>query len=87
MRERPQDFYFSASEARGEYFAGTRFSTIAEYRSRDSVIWATEVTAPGVKPVSHSKDLLCVGRNLRARFVGRAWAKPGDMWSAVKKEA
>jgi hypothetical protein len=84
--EPPLDLWFSEHEAFGDYFA-TSFhpsdanGRILEYRTRDGgLLWATEVTAPGAPPVSRSRDLFCVARNVRAEYVGRRQAKQGDLW-------
>jgi hypothetical protein len=82
-REPRRDFYFSEHEAFGDYFACRRYSgdengLIVEYRLEGgALLWATEVTAPGAPPVSRSRDLFCVARNVRATFVGRRRAKTG----------
>lgn len=88
IRAELQDFYFSVSEARGEYFAGStlRRGLILEYRVwKGQKIWATEVTPAGVAPISQSKDLICVARNVHAEYKGRSFAKNGDLWSALKE--
>ena len=88
------DFYFSAAEAFGDYFASKfdpkKHGHIVAYRTAPAnlLIWATEVTAPGAKPVSRSTDLVCVARNVRAEFIGRRAAKQGDLWGDFElKEA
>lgn len=82
-----RDFYFSVSEARGEHFSAPGvLASAAEYRLRDGTfIWATEVTAPGAKPISASGDLLLVARNVSAEFVRRTQIKQGDLWGQLSK--
>jgi hypothetical protein len=86
---RKQDFYFSASEARGEYFASPRgVAAVAVYRTRGgAILWATEVTGAGVAPVSRSRDLMCVARGVGAIFLGRRAVKQGDLWAAAQEDA
>lgn len=79
-----RDFYFSASEATGSYFV-VHFvdGLIREYESKQGLIWATEVTAPGERPLSRSKDLLLVASNVEAEFIGTRKATVGRLWDAL----
>jgi hypothetical protein len=77
-----RDFYYSEREAHNEYFTSPRMQASVFYyivwSHRGEEIYATEVTEPGVPPISKSSDLQCLGRNLCAVFICRVWARPGD---------